>query len=78
MLIRSLILLVFVAIAAQSAERPNVLFIFTDDQAPRAVRAAGDQRFITPNIDRVFHEGAHLRNAFVVTPVCSPCRSDWQ
>ena len=59
---------------ARSAERPNILFIFTDDQAPRAVRAAGDERFITPNIDRIFHEGAHLRNAFVVTPVCSPSR----
>ena len=62
------------AIMARSAERPNILFIFTDDQAPRAVRAAGDERFITPNIDRIFHEGAHLRNAFVVTPVCSPSR----
>ena len=54
--------------------RPNIVFIFTDDQAPRAVRAAGDKRFITPNIDRVFHEGAHLVNSFVTTPVCSPSR----
>ncbi len=53
---------------------PNILFIYTDDQAPHAVRAAGDERFITPNIDRIFHEGAHLTNSFVVTPVCSPSR----
>ena len=64
----------FLAVAARAADRPNILFIFTDDQAPRAVRAAGDERFITPNIDRIFHEGAHLRNSFVVTPVCSPSR----
>lgn len=54
--------------------RPNIVFIFTDDQAPRAVNAAGDTRFITPNIDRIFHEGAQLVNSFVTTPVCSPSR----
>jgi choline-sulfatase len=59
---------------ATAASRPNIVFILTDDQAPFAVRAAGDQRFITPHIDRIFHEGAHLQNSFVVTPVCSPSR----
>jgi len=56
--------------------RPNIVFILTDDQAPFAVRAAGDERFITPNIDRIFHEGAHLANSFVATPVCSPSRAE--
>ena len=74
---RSLILVALFLATTVFAERPSVLFIFTDDQAPRAVRAAGDERFITPNIDRVFHEGAHLRNAFVVTPVCSPSRVEF-
>lgn len=54
--------------------KPNIVFIYTDDQAPFAVNAAGDSRFITPNIDRIFHEGAHLKNSFVTTPVCSPSR----
>jgi uncharacterized sulfatase len=63
------------AAAAEAAVgRPNIVFLFTDDQAPFAVRAAGDKRFITPNIDRIFHEGAHLQNSFVTTPVCSPSR----
>ena len=53
---------------------PNIVFIYTDDQAPFAVNAAGDQRFITPLIERIFHEGAHLKNRFVTTPVCSPAR----
>ena len=56
------------------AAKPNIVFIYTDDQAPFAVNAAGDDRFITPNIDRIFHEGAHLTNSFVTTPVCSPSR----
>ncbi|MEZ6118900.1 MAG: sulfatase-like hydrolase/transferase [Pirellulaceae bacterium] len=57
------------------AVRPNLIFICTDDQAPRAVRALGDERFITPHIDRLFHEGVTLRNSFVTTPVCSPSRA---
>lgn len=61
--------------AAFAADRPNIVFILTDDQAPRAAGAAGDQRFITPHIDRIFHEGAHLANSFVTTPVCSPSRA---
>jgi len=59
---------------AAAPTRPNIVFIYTDDQAPRAVAAAGDKRFITPHIDRIFHQGAHLTNAFVTTPVCSPSR----
>ena len=44
---------------AATAARPNIVFIYTDDQAPRAVAAAGDKRFITPHIDKIFHQGAH-------------------
>ena len=74
----ALIVLLLAPVIAQSADlsRPNILFILTDDQAPYAVRAAGDERFITPNIDRIFHEGAHLTNAFVISPVCSPSRAE--
>ena len=57
-----------------AAARPNIVFIYTDDQAPLAVAAAGDKRFITPHIDSIFYQGAHLLNAFVTTPVCSPSR----
>ncbi|MFT5468602.1 MAG: choline-sulfatase [Verrucomicrobiales bacterium] len=70
----SALFLSIAAVASAVAEQPNILFILTDDQAPHAVRAAGDERFITPNIDRIFNEGAHLTNAFVATPVCSPSR----
>jgi len=59
---------------ASAGSRPNIVFILTDDQAPFAVAAAGDERFVTPNIDRIFHAGAHLTNSFVTTPVCSPSR----
>ena len=66
--------LVCLTLTRTDASKPNVVFIYTDDQAPFAVQAAGDNRFITPNIDRIFHEGAHLTQSFVTTPVCSPSR----
>jgi choline-sulfatase len=65
----------FFSAVSLAAERPNIVFLYTDDQAPRAVRAAGDQQFITPHLDRIFQEGAHLTNSFTTTPVCSPSRA---
>ena len=59
--------LVCLTLTRTDASKPNVVFIYTDDQAPFAVQAAGDNRFITPNIDRIFHEGAHLTQSFVTT-----------
>ena len=66
--------LLIALLARPTLAKPNIVFIYTDDQAPFAVNAAGDSRFITPNIDRIFNEGAHLTNSFVTTPVCSPSR----
>ena len=48
-----LLALVVLCRTASADARPNIVFIFTDDQAPFAVAAAGDERFITHNIDVV-------------------------
>ena len=54
---------------------PNILFIFTDDQAPWALGLSGHPHAKTPHMDRLFREGAYLVNAFTTTPVCSPSRA---
>ena len=59
---------------AMPGEPPNIIFLLTDDQAAWAV-GANDSQAKTPNMDRLFQEGAHLKNAFTVTPVCSPSRA---
>ena len=59
----------------EAATRPNILFIFTDDQAPWALGKSGHPHAKTPNIDRIFQEGAYLVNSFTTTPVCSPSRA---
>ena len=60
--------------ALVASEPPNIIFLLTDDQAAWAV-GANDSQAKTPHMDRLFHEGAHLENAFTVTPVCSPSRA---
>lgn len=60
---------------AAPSSRPNILFIMSDDQAPWALGVSGHPHAKTPNMDRIAKEGAYLKNAFCVTPVCSPSRA---
>jgi len=61
--------------ATQAASQPNILFLFTDDQAPWALGKSGHPHAKTPNIDQIFQNGAYLVNSFTTTPVCSPSRA---
>src|SRR5690606_34021672 len=59
---------------ADKNQKPNILFVLTDDQAPWAFGASGDPNAITPNMDKLAKKGAIFQNAFTTTPVCSPSR----
>ena len=59
----------------QAAARPNIVFILTDDQAPWALGLSGHPHARTPVLDRLFRQGAWLKNCFTTTPVCSPSRA---
>ena len=39
------------------AERPNVLFLFSDDQRPDTIAALGNPVIKTPNLDRLANRG---------------------
>ncbi|MEX2580092.1 MAG: sulfatase-like hydrolase/transferase [Verrucomicrobiales bacterium] len=71
------VLLFFLSVACLAAaaqDRPNILFVYSDDQAPWAFGRSGDPNASTPNLDRLASEGMYLKNSFTVTPVCSPSR----
>jgi choline-sulfatase len=55
--------------------KPNIIFIMTDDQGPWAFGAAPNTDAYTPNIDKLSTHGVRLSNCFVTTPVCSPSRA---
>lgn len=60
---------------AQSARRPNILFIIFDDWGHQHAGAYGCDWIKTPNFDRVAREGVLFKNAFTSNPKCSPCRA---
>lgn len=61
------------ALAAQPHERPNILWLVSEDNNPR-IGAYGDALAHTPNIDALAKSGLLYRNAFSNAPVCAPSR----
>ncbi|GHV44288.1 arylsulfatase A family protein [Spirochaetia bacterium] len=59
----------------KTKDRPNVVFVLTDDQGYWALGCNGNPDIITPNIDRLAAEGTRFENFFCVSPVCSPARA---
>jgi arylsulfatase A-like enzyme len=59
--------------------RPNVLFIFTDDQRFDTIAALGNAEIETPNLDRLVRRGASFTNAHIMggtsPAVCMPSRA---
>ncbi len=66
--------LVFVS-ASQSAERPNILFIFTDDHCEQALSAYDPTKITTPNMDRIAKEGMRFTRCYVTNSICGPSRA---
>ena len=58
-----------------TAERPNIIFIMSDDHAYQAISAYDDRLIETPNIDRLAEEGMLFTNACVTNSICAPSRA---
>ena len=70
-------LLAFLALpiaGADTAPRPNIVWIVGEDMGPE-LGCYGDKNAATPNIDRLAREGARFTRAFTHAPVCAPSRS---
>lgn len=63
------------ALGLAAAQRPNILFIMSDDHASHAVSSYGSQVNLTPHLDRLAKEGVRFANAFVVNSICTPSRA---
>ena len=65
--------------APPPADRPNILFLFADDQRPDTIGAWGNERIDTPNLDRLADEGFSFRRNYVFGSnsgaVCVPSRA---
>ena len=56
-------------------DRPNILFIMSDDHASHAIGAYGSQVNKTPNIDRIAREGMRFDNCLCTNSICAPSRA---
>lgn len=60
----------------QSIKPRNVVFILTDDHRYDFMGFTGKLPWLrTPNMDRLYQQGAWFKNAFVTTSLCSPSRA---
>ena len=63
---------------AAAAERPNIVFIFSDDHALDAISAYGGplkDLAPTPNIDRLASQGALFTRSYCCNSICGPSRA---
>ena len=67
------------AVAKSRPDRPNILFIVTDDQgfADLSAYSHSARDIATPRMDRIAREGILFTQAYVSAPVCSPSRAGW-
>ncbi|MCP4891796.1 sulfatase [Rubripirellula sp.] len=74
----SMVLAVFLGQFANADDRPNILFIFSDDHAPHAIGAYdGWLKSVdpTPSIDALAAQGIVFRNSFCTNSICGPSRA---
>ncbi len=60
--------------SAKKAEKPNLVFIFSDQQTFDMLGCYGNQQIITPNLDEFSKEGVRFTHCFSNSPVCTPFR----
>lgn len=56
-------------------ERPNIIYIMTDQQSAMAMSCAGNADLRTPNMDRLAKKGVRFENAYCAFPLSAPSRS---
>ena len=69
---------IYQALQLDAAEKPNIIFLFSDDHALQALSSYGGRLkdiAPTPNIDRLAKEGAIFENSFCANSICGPSRA---
>jgi len=71
--------LAMTAAPVRAAKRPNILFLFADDQRADTIAAHGNPHIRTPHLDRLASSGVSFRNNYIFGgnsgAVCVPSRA---
>ncbi len=54
--------------------RPNLLYIHSDQHSPKVLGCYGDPLVQTPHLDTLAAQGVRFNNAYCPSPVCTPSR----
>ena len=60
---------------ALQAEKPNIVFVFVDDQGYYDLGCYGASEVKTPRIDAMAQEGTRFTDYYAAAPICSPSRA---
>ena len=60
---------------ARRSDRPNLLFLWTDEQRRDTFAAGGNKRIHAPNLNQLASESVVFTQAYCTQPVCTPSRS---
>ena len=69
------IIVLFVAVRAHAADRPNILWVVSEDNSHHWLGCYGNEQVRTPNIDQLAAEGVRYEFAYSNAPVCAVARS---
>lgn len=59
----------------RSAQKPNLLFIWTDEQRADTMAVYGNHKIHAPNLNKLAGESVVFERAYITQPVCTPSRS---
>ncbi|MFV0466110.1 MAG: sulfatase [Lachnospiraceae bacterium] len=59
---------------SSTKKRPNLLFLFTDEQRADTIHALGNKQIHTPSLDKLSEISTVCSNAYVTQSVCTPSR----
>ena len=63
------------AAGAQAQQRPNIVYIMTDDHTSQMMSCYGNSPVATPNLDRIAQEGVMFTQSFVANSLSGPSRA---
>src|ERR1700704_1560780 len=72
---RLLLPVLLLSISCLAQQRPNIIYIMSDDHDANAISAYSKKLISTPNIDRLAKEGMLFQRCFVGNSICAPSRA---
>jgi arylsulfatase A-like enzyme len=74
-LILTLVAALLLAPLHAADSRPNIVFLFTDDQTIGAMGCYGNKEIITPHMDKLAADGVRFQNHYNTTSICMASRA---